>query len=150
MTSPAAYAMTDTPLNEVANLLLEKSISAAPVLDESGWLVGIVSEGDLVRRRPAGKDDRRSWWLDLFEPDTPHSEGFLNYLKGHGLRAKDVMTREVISVAENTTAAEIAELLEIHAIKRVPVMREGKLMGIVSRANLLTLLAQRSSAAGRN
>ena len=150
MTSPAAYVMTDTPLNEVANLLLERSISAAPVLDESGRLVGIVSEGDLVRRRPAGKDDRRSWWLDLFEPDTPHSEGFLNYLKGHGLRAKDVMTREVISVAENTTAAEIAELLEIHAIKRVPVMREGKLMGIVSRANLLTLLAQRSSAAGRN
>jgi len=148
MTSPAAYVMTETPLKEIAKLLLEKRISAAPVLDESGGLVGIVSEGDLVRRGPIGKDDRRSWGLDLFEPDTPRSEGFLNYLNGHGLRAKDVMTREVVSVTENTTAAEIAELLEIHAIKRMPVVREGKLLGIVSRANLLALLAQRSSAAG--
>jgi CBS domain-containing protein len=149
MTSPAAYVMTETPLKEIADLLLGKSISGLPVLDESGRLVGIVSEGDLVRRGPAGKGGRRSWWLDLFEPDSPHSEGFLNYLKGHGLRAKDVMTREVVSVAEDATATEIAALLEMHAIKRVPVVRDGKLMGIVSRANLLSLLSRRSLAAGR-
>jgi CBS domain-containing protein len=149
MTSPAAYVMTETPLKEIADLLLGRGISAAPVLDESGQLLGIVSEGDLVRRGSAGKGGRRSWWLDLFEPASPHSEGFLNYLTEHGLRAKDVMTREVVAVAEDATAAEIAELLEMHAIKRVPVVRDGKLMGIVSRANLLSLLTRRSSAVNR-
>lgn len=150
MTSPATYVMTETPIKEVANLLLEKSISAVPVLDQSGRLVGIVSEGDLVRRGPAGRGGRRSWWLDQFEADTTHDEGFRNYLRGHGLRAKDVMTREVVSVNEDTTAAEVAELLERHAIKRVPVVRSGKLTGIVSRANLLSLLArQLPTAAAR-
>lgn len=149
MTSPAAYVMTETPLDEIANLLLERKISAAPVLDESGRLVGIVSEGDLVRRGSVGTDRQRSWWLDLFEPDTPRSKGLLNYLKEHGLRAKDVMTREIVSVAEDATAAEVAELLENHQIKRVPVVRRGKLVGIVSRANLLSLLSGRTSIASR-
>ena len=149
MTSPVAYVMTETPLKEVANLLIERGISATPVLDDGGRLVGIVSEGDLVRRSPAGKKGRRSWWLDLFEPDSPRSEGLLNYLRGHGLRAKDVMTREVVSVGEETTVAEIAELLETRGIKRVPVVRNGKLTGIVSRANLLSLLARQMQTAGR-
>jgi len=150
MTSPAAYVMTETPLNEIASLLLERSISAAPVLDEWGQFIGIVSEGDLVRRGSVGADRRHSWWLDLFESDTPRSEGLLNYFKGHGLRAKDVMTREIVSVPEDTTAAAIAEVLETHRIKRVPVVRNGKLVGIVSRANLLSLLAGHTSIAGRD
>jgi CBS domain-containing protein len=142
MTSPVAYVMTETPLKDVATLLLERKISAAPVLDDAGRLAGIVSEGDLVRRTPAGEGGRRSWWLDLFEPDSPRSEGLFNYLREHGLRAKDVMTSEVVSVAEDTPAAEIAELLERRGIKRVPVVHNGKLAGIVSRANLLSLLAR--------
>jgi CBS domain-containing protein len=149
MTFPVAYVMTETPLKEVANLLLERKISAAPVLDDAGRLVGIVSEGDLVRRTPAGENGRRSWWLDLFEPESPRSEGLLNYLRGHGLRAKDVMTCEVVSVGEDTTVAEIAELLQTRGIKRVPVVRNGKLAGIVSRANLLSLLVRQIPTAGR-
>lgn len=149
MTSPAAYVMTETPLNGIAHLLLEKRISAAPVLDESGRLVGMVSEGDLVRRRAGGKNGRRSWWLDLFEPDTPHSKDMFNYLREHGLRAKDVMTREVVSVSEETTIAEVAELLESRGIKRVPVVRNGKLTGIVSRADLLAVLARQMPNARR-
>jgi CBS domain-containing protein len=141
MTAPVAYVMTETPLREIANLLLREAISGAPVLDRGGQLVGIVSEGDLIRRGPAG-NGRRSWWLDLFDDKPAHSEQFLNYLKMHGLRAKDVMTPEVVSVNEETTVAEIAQLFETHRIKRVPVLRKGKLVGIVSRANLLQALAQ--------
>jgi CBS domain-containing protein len=149
MTSPVAYVMSETPLNEVANLLLRKGISAAPVLDDGGHLVGMVSEGDLVRRGPAKDGDHRSWWLDLFESDAAGNEKFLNYLTIHGLRAKDVMTGEVVSVDEQTTIAQIATLLEAHQIKRVPVMRDGKLIGIVSRANLLRALAQAEPLPGR-
>ncbi len=149
MTAPAAYVMAETPLREVANLLLREGISAAPVLDEGGNLVGMVSEGDLVRRWPAEGGPSRSWWLDLFEADTQRSREFLNYLKAHGLRAKDVMSRKVVSVDEAATIAEIAGLLETHRIKRVPVMREGKLAGVVSRADLLRALAQAQPLPGR-
>ena len=107
MTAPVAYVMAETPVAEIARLLLREGISAAPVLGSGGRLVGIVSEGDLVRRRPAKDGLRRSWWLDLFEADARQSEEFLNYLKIHGLRAKDVMSREVVSVTEDTTIAEI-------------------------------------------
>ena len=141
MTSPVAHVMTETPLQEIAKLLLREGISAAPVLDDGGHLVGMVSEGDLVRRAPAKNGTRRSWWLDLFERDAAHATEFLNYLTIHGLRAKDVMSSEVISVNEQATIAQIAGLLEAHRIKRVPVMRDGKLVGIVSRANLLQALA---------
>jgi CBS domain-containing protein len=109
----------------------------------------MVSEGDLVRRRPARGGSRRSWWLDLSESDTAHNEEFLNYLTMHGLRAKDVMTVGVVSVDEQTPIAEIAALLESHQIKRVPVLRDGKLVGIVSRANLLRALAQAAPLPGR-
>ena len=72
MTSPVAYVMSETPLSEVANLLLREGISAAPVLDEGGHLVGMISEGDLVRRGPAREGSRRSWWLDRRCPWQTH------------------------------------------------------------------------------
>ena len=141
MTSPVAYAMSETPLHEVAGLLLRERISAAPVLDDGGHVVGMVSEGDLVRRGPAGDETRRSWWLDVFEENAAQDEQFVNYLTRHGLRAKDVMSRELVLVNEETPIAEIAALLETHRIKRAPVMRGEKLVGIVSRADLLRVLA---------
>jgi CBS domain-containing protein len=149
MTSPVTHVMTETLLAEIANLLLREGISAVPVLTEGGSLAGIVSEGDLVRRRPIEGDDRRSWWLDLFEADTTHREEFLNYLNTRGLRAKDVMSRDVVSVSEDMPIARIAELLETHRIKRVPVLRDGRVTGIVSRANLLQALVQGSRVPGR-
>lgn len=149
MTAPVAYVMIETPLREIANLLLRERISAVPVLDEAGCLAGMVSEGDLVRRSAPDNGGRRSWWLDLFEAETAHNEEFLNYLKTHGLRAKDVMTREVVSVSPDTPIARVAELLEMHRIKRVPVVRDGGVVGVVSRANLLRVLAQGSPPRGR-
>ena len=149
MTSPATYVMAETPLKEVAGAMLQAKVSAVPVVGEGGRLVGIVSEGDLIRRRGSDDGARRSWWLDLFEADAAHSRDFLEYLKRHGLRAKDVMTRDVIAVEEDTPIVRIAELLDTHAIKRVPVVRGGRLKGIVSRADLLRVLAGALPARGQ-
>lgn len=134
MTSPVVTVGPDASVTDVARLLLERHISAAPVVDGSGALLGVVSEGDLMRRPEAGTERRPSWWLTLIsEPQDEARE----YLKSHGLHARDVMTRQVLTVDEETSLQDIATLLEKHRIKRVPVLRDGKVVGIVSRANLL-------------
>lgn len=140
MTSPVVTVGPDTPIAEVAKLLLERHISAAPVVESDGRLIGIVSEGDLMRRPESGTERRHSWWLALFSD--PRSEA-REFLKSHGLRARDVMTRQPVTVGEEARLDQIADLLEKHGIKRVPVASGGKVVGIVSRANLLqALLAQ--------
>ncbi len=139
MTSPVITAGPDTPIAKIAALLLGKHISAVPIV-EDGRLVGIVSEGDLLHRHEIGTDRRArvgSWWLRLFSEDRSASQ----YVKSHARRARDVMTRDVVSVAPETPIAEIADLLESRGIKRVPVVRDGTLVGIVSRANLVQALA---------
>lgn len=144
MTSPVVTVSPDASVTDVAKLLLERHISAAPVVDESGNLLGVVSEGDLMRRPEAGTERRPSWWLTLLSD--PQDEA-REYLKSHGLRARDVMTRHVLTVDEDASLQEIATLLEKHRIKRVPIMRDGKVVGIVSRANLLQALVAQSRPA---
>lgn len=135
----------DTEVPEIARMLLEWRVSAAPVLDDAGRLVGIVSEGDLMRRPESGTLRRRSWWLTLLTSPTEQARG---YTRSHGRRARDVMSREVVTVTPDTPLNEIANLLERRRIKRVPVLDEGRLVGIVSRANLLQgLVAQREGPA---
>jgi len=129
ITVPAAASVA-----EIAALLLDRRISAVPVVDADNHVIGIVSEGDLMRRPEAGTNRRRSWWLSLFTDEATLAQEFV---KTHGLRAADVMTPHVISVTESTDLRDIAELLEKHGIKRVPVVRDGRLVGIVSRADLL-------------
>jgi CBS domain-containing protein len=139
MTSPVVTVGPGTPVAEIAALLFEKRISAVPVVDE-GRLVGVVSEGDLLHRHEIGTDRHAragSWWLRLFSEDRSAAE----YVKSHARLARDVMTREVVSVEANTPVAEIADLLETRGIKRVPVLRDGALAGIVSRANLVQAMA---------
>jgi CBS domain-containing protein len=146
MTTNVITVEPDTPVQEIAKLLSEKSISGVPVVGADGRLLGIVSEGDLLHRVETGTERRpdrrtgrrRSWWLDTVAAD---EELARDYVKSHGRTANDVMTREVISVAETTELADIANLLETKRIKRVPVVRDGKLVGIVSRANLVRALA---------
>jgi CBS domain-containing protein len=138
MTTAVVTVLPGTEVREIAALFLERRISAVPVVDAQGQLRGIVSEGDLLNRPEAGTQHRRSWWLRLFSgPDDQARE----YLRVHGRRAEDVMSEKVVTVAEDMPLAKIASLLERHRIKRVPVMRDGKLVGIVSRANLLQGLA---------
>ncbi len=144
MTSPVLTVSPDTSVMEVAKLLLERHISAAPVVDEAGHLVGVVSEGDLMRRQESGTERHHSWWLTLISD--PQDEA-RDYLKSHGLHARDVMSKHVVSVDEDTPLDEIADILERHRIKRVPVVAGGKVVGIVSRANLLQAFVAQSRTA---
>ena len=136
-----------TTVQEIAQLLSERNISGVPVVDASNRLIGIVSEGDLLHRVETGTEQRlrrrrRSWWLDRFAAE---EELARDYVKSHGRTAEDVMTREVVTVSESTDLAEVANLLETKRIKRVPVVKDGQLVGIVSRANLVRALATAGS-----
>lgn len=138
MTTKVVSVSPDMPVNAIAALLLERHVSAVPVIDVDRRILGIVSEGDLMRR---GETVRRgSWWLSAFAGAEDLADQFV---KTHGQRAKDVMTRNVVTVTEETPVATIAELIEQKGIKRVPVVRDGRLVGIVSRADLLRVLATR-------
>lgn len=142
MTTQVTTVHRDTPVPEIARLLLEHRISAVPVVDAEGRVEGIVSEGDLMRRHDTDTDgnSRSSWWLRLFETTETAAE---RYIRSHGRVAGEVMTRNVVAVDEDVPLSEIALLLEEKRIKRVPVIRDGRLVGIVSRANLLRALASR-------
>jgi CBS domain-containing protein len=134
MTTRVVTVEPDMGIEEVPKRLLEHRISALPVVDRDGHLVGIVSEGDLTRRQESETERRPSWWLSfLLAPE----QSAASYVKAHGRYAQDVMTRSLITVEDSTPIEEIAQILEEHHIKRVPVIREGTLVGIVSRADLL-------------
>ncbi len=137
MTTNVIVVQPDTGVREIAILLLKHRISAVPVVNDEQKIVGIVSEGDLVRRVENDTEGPRSWWLRAITMDEKAEE----YLKTHGRKAEDVMTRNVVVVSEETPLHEIARLLEKNRIKRVPVVRDGRLAGIISRANLLHGLA---------
>ena len=142
MTTNVITVVPDTSVQALATLLSERGISGVPVVGKDGRLVGIVSEGDLLHRAETGTERRtqrrRSRWLDTFAAD---QEAARDYVKAHGRSVQEIMTREVISVSDTTELADIATLLETKRIRRVPVVRDGKLVGIVSRANLVRALA---------
>jgi len=138
MTSGVITVGENATVPEAARLLADHGISAVPVVDKDNRVIGMVSEGDLLHRAETGTERRRSWWLDMVS-STNKLAG--EYIKSHSGRVKDVMTRDVLSVTEETPVADIAVLLETNRIKRVPVLRSGKLVGIVSRANLVRALA---------
>lgn len=141
MTVDVVTASPDTEVRTIAQRLIERRISAVPIVDEGSRVVGIVSEGDLKRRVEIGTDALLSpWWLELFVDPDKRARAFA---KAHGLSARDVMTAPAITVAEDATLEEITRLFERHRIKRVPVVRNGAIVGIVSRANLLRGLVAR-------
>jgi len=144
MVSNVITAKPTNTVREVAELLLANRISAVPVVDDAGKLVGMVSEGDLLRRAEASTGHDRPWWLKLLMG----REGLATeYIKEHSRNIADVMTRDVISAGPDTPVADIATLLERHRIKRVPIVRDGKVVGIVSRANLIQAIAASGKAA---
>lgn len=142
MTPKVISVGPDAEVREIAQLLLEHRISAVPVVDDERHVLGIVSEGDLMRRVKSDEHQGRSWWLSLFTGGKDPGE----YVKSHGRKAREVMTPNPLTVEENTPLHTIARLLEKHHIKRVPVVREDKLVGIVSRANLLQGIANAAIA----
>jgi CBS domain-containing protein len=138
MTSRVVTIDAEASVQTAAKLMAEHGISALPVVDREKRVIGMVSEGDLLHRTETGTDQRRAWWLDLLS-STNELAG--DYVKSHGSRVGDVMTRDVVSVTEETPVADIAILLDTNRIKRVPVLNHGRLVGIVSRANLVRALA---------
>src|SRR5262249_5135115 len=119
----------------------ENGISAVPVIDESGAPVGMVSEGDLIPRRAVQRETRRAWWLDLLAEGEVIDPDLLASLKTPNRKATDVMTCPVVTVHPDINVTAIAQILATHRIKRVPVVRDGRVVGIVSRADLLRALA---------
>ena len=139
MTPDVISVDPEMTVKAAAKMLLDHRISGAPVVDAARHVIGMISEGDLVRRPEIGTEPRRrSWWLDLL---SSNQERTGEYIKSHGHKVKDVMTDRVVSVSEATPLSEVAAILEARRIKRVPVLRDGKLVGIVSRANLVQALA---------
>lgn len=138
MTTSVITVEPSASVQEVARQLIENRVSAVPVVEKNGRIIGLVREGDLMRRAESGTERNPSWWLSwLAAPE----ETARSYVKTHGRHAADVMSHPVVSVTKETSIQEIAETLEEHRIKRVPVMSGDKLVGIVSRANLLRALA---------
>jgi CBS domain-containing protein len=142
MTHEVVSVRHDAPLEEVIQVMLTHRVSGLPVVDD-GAVVGMLSENDLLRRPEMGTQRRRHHWLQLFSSGEAQAA---DYVRTHGLTAGEVMTSNVVSVNETTDVEEIAELLESRGIKRVPVLRSGKLVGIVSRADLLRSLGSRLRA----
>jgi CBS domain-containing protein len=138
MTLGAATIRSDASVPEAARLMLQYNISGLPVVDAAGHLVGIITEGDFLRRAETSTGRHRPRWLEfLLGPGRLADE----YVYSHSLRVDEVMTRQVVTVAEETSVDEIVGLIERHRIKRVPVIRDNRVVGVVSRANLLRGLA---------
>src|SRR6516165_4184938 len=130
----------EASVRDVAKILLANRISAAPVIDDQGRLVGIISEGDLVRRTELGTHYRRSWWLELISGINKEALA-KRFLKSHGRKVRDVMTTNVVTAKPTTPLRDIATVLEKNRIRRVPIVVKGQVVGIVSRANIIQALA---------
>ena len=138
MTSPVVSAELDATVIQAAQIMLQKRISGLPVVDKDGRLVGIVTEGDFLRRAETGTERRRPRWLEfLIGPGRLADE----YTRSHSRKLEDVMTSDPVIVSEDAPLEEIVNVMERHQIKRLPVVRGQQLVGIVSRANLLQALA---------
>lgn len=147
MTRDVVSVNPDTTVRAIARLMLDRGISAVPVVDGTGAPLGIVSEGDLIGRADADREARRDWWLALLAEGEALNPDFLTNLRAGEHVARDLMSAPVVTVAENTDAGEIGRLLQSYRIKRVPVVRDGRVVGIVSRADLLRALAGRRQPA---
>ncbi len=141
MTSHVITAAPDDTVAAVARQLAINHISGVPVCDKGGKLLGMLSESDLMRPFMSEVEARRSWWLHLLAEGTELAPNFLDYIRQDHRHAEDLMTTPVISVSEQTSAREIGDLMIKQRIKRVPVLRNGHLVGIVARADLIRVIA---------
>ena len=137
MTTTVATVAPEMGIAEAARLMLDWKISGVPVVDGSGHLAGMLTEGDLMRRVELVTGQRPLWSAPAISPEQEAKA----YVKAHGLKVEDVMTKEVIAINEQDPQDRIALMFEERGIKRAPVVRDGKIVGIVSRANLLRSIA---------
>jgi len=130
----------------IAGLMAKHNISSVPICAKDGTLIGMLSEGDLMPHLGETSETRRAWWLRLLAEGTDLSEEFLNYIRLDQRRAKHLMHVPVVSATERANVSEVADLMAKHHIKRVPIVRDGKVVGVVSRADLIRLMAQSPDA----
>ena len=143
MTNPVITIEENESVQTCAARLLEHRISALPVVDSQEHLVGIISEGDLMRRSELGAMPREgAWWLEWLKNCTSEAKEFI---QNNTQRVGDLMTREVVTASPDTSLAEIASLLDKRRIKRVPIVENKRMVGLISRANLLHALAAQST-----
>jgi len=134
MTADVVTVPPETPVIAMARLLADRGISAVPVLDAKGALLGVVTEADLSRRLAGEEDKPASWFSALFADP---ARGADHYARTHGLTARDIMTEKVITVPPDTTAAHVAQIMAQEAVRRILVVSDERLRGIISRADLL-------------
>jgi CBS domain-containing protein len=138
MTVDPVSISPDESIVEAIRLMLQRKFSGLPVVDGNGALVGIVTEGDLLRRTETGTQRKRPRWIEFLIGSGRLAN---EYVHASGRKVHDVMTYDVHTVTEDTPLDDIVQQMERHQIKRLPVVRDGKLVGIVTRANLLRALA---------
>jgi CBS domain-containing protein len=138
MTRPVITVTPETPIVEAANTMLQRHISGLPVVDKAGKLVGIISEGDFIRRSEIGTQRKRGRFLKFILGSGKEATDFVHE---HGRKIAEIMTPDPLTIEEETDLEKIVELMEKNDIKRLPVMRGDRLVGIVSRSNLLQAVA---------
>ncbi|SIO66463.1 BON domain-containing protein [Bradyrhizobium erythrophlei] len=138
MTRSVYSVLPEATILEAANIMLQRHISGLPVVEAAGKLVGIVSEGDFIRRSEIGTQRKRGRWLKFL---LGAGESATEFVHEHGRKISEVMTRDPLTISEDTPLEEIVKIMENNGVKRLPVMRGDKLVGIVSRANLLQAVA---------
>jgi CBS domain-containing protein len=138
MTANVISVAPDESILKCVRLMLQYRISGLPVIDAKGSLVGIVTEGDFLRRVEAGTERKRPRWLEFIAGPGRLAD---EYVHSHGRKVSEVMTPDPITIREDTPVEEVVRLMEQRRIKRLPVMRGSAVVGIVSRANLLHALA---------
>ena len=144
MTKDVVTVGPQTTVSDIADLLVRHRISAVPVVSDGNRVVGIVSQTDLGHRAETGTEKRRKWWLDIFADSNSKAR---EYIRSHGLKAEDIMSRILVSVSKDASLSEVADVLDTHRIRQVPVMDDGKLVGMISRADLVRKLAEIKVAA---
>ncbi|MDE2361356.1 MAG: CBS domain-containing protein [Hyphomicrobiales bacterium] len=139
MTSPAVTISSDAKIDDAVRLMIDRKLSGLPVVDAYGRLAGILTEGDLLRRAELGTQRKRPRWLEfLFGPGVEA----LDYVHAHGRRVSEIMSDNPVWVLERTPIEEIVELMEKKHVKRLPVLRDEKIVGVVARADIVRGLAQ--------
>jgi CBS domain-containing protein len=139
MTRKVIAVAAGASIVEAANTMLQNHISGLPVIDEAGKLIGIISQGDFIRRAEIGTQRKRGRWLKfLLGPGKVASD----FVHERGRKVGEIMTLDPLTVTEDATLEDIVQLMERHNVKRLPVMREGQLVGIVTRSNLLQAVAE--------
>ena len=143
MVAPVITVKQSMTVRVIAKLFVDRGISGAPVVDDNGHMIGIVSENDFLHRAEVGTERRRSRWLLAYDAALA-----ADYIKSHAQHVTDVMTRSVVSAEPETPLRDVAMLMEKHSIKRIPIVTNGELVGIVTRSNLVQALASTRKALG--